>query len=374
MFALRTDENGKVYAGEKDGQLIENVKDNPHLAELEEWSKSLTPPVDLAGTYPAAAVLFFDRETLAEYCRRYGAMLYVEGDHFLPGARTIINDQAWRSLMRAVAVRPEAEGPQNPAGIAADFTLLWVPQSLFDNLSAVFAGSDDNDPLWRVSSRPVKRAFVYLDVSGFSKYPPGQEALVINSLVNLTGYSDYWQYGAAGAALNSMEAQLCIGDGYIYVFPDALKATLFAAYMAELIEQLVGLREQMRGYGLPVEFHFRMGVHYGPVYRFWDPGRNCWNYIGDGINGGNRVLSVIDKKYDDIVFVSDAVANEFIAQHPGTEPYSQVRNCMENRGRQDDKHGKPWRVFLLNHTQLCEPILRSVVLRQLPSRPAQQIG
>src|SRR5262249_45909577 len=148
------------------------------------------------------------------------------------------------------------------------------------------------------------------DVSGFSKYPPGQQALVVNSLVWLTGDLGFWSYEPAAEALRDLEAQLCIGDGYIYVFRNPLMATFFAAYLAELIEQLVGRRQQMGPRGLHVEFHFRMGVHYGLVYRFYDPGREHWNYIGDGINGGSRVLSVIDKKYDDIVFVSDAVINE----------------------------------------------------------------
>jgi len=36
---------------------------------------------------------------------------------------------------------------------------------------------------------------------------------------------------------------------------------------------------------LHVDFHFRIGVHVGDVYSFYDPGRKDWNYIGDGING-----------------------------------------------------------------------------------------
>jgi hypothetical protein len=65
------------------------------------------------------------------------------------------------------------------------------------------------------------------------------------------------------------------------------------------------------------------------------------------------VLSVIDKKYDDLIFVSDAVAEEFIARRPQMT-YSEVRDCLEARGRQADKHGHPWRVFLLHHSKLCQ--------------------
>jgi hypothetical protein len=288
-------------------------------------------------------------------------MLYATAAGFMRGEDRNYGNHDWVSLMRAVAIRPEDEGPQNPTGIRSEYTLFWVPRTLFETLSDVFAQGNEEDALWCVSSHPVKRAFVYLDVSDFSEFPPGQEALVVNSLVWLTGDPGFWSYEPAAEALRDLEAQLCIGDGYIYVFRNPLMATFFAAYLAELIQQLVGRRREMGPRGLHVEFHFRMGVHYGLVYRFYDPGRERWNYIGDGINGGNRVLSVIDKKYDDVLFVSDAVLNEFIARRPDRDPYRQVRNCMENRGRQDDKHGKPWRVFLLNHTQLCEAIVQDVL-------------
>ena len=51
---------------------------------------------------------------------------------------------------------------------------------------------------------------------------------------------------------------------------------------------------------------------HGPVYTFWDTGRGAWNYIGEGINGGNRVLGVIGKDQDDVVFVSAEVRQELI--------------------------------------------------------------
>lgn len=227
---------------------------------------------------------------------------------------------------------------------------------MFRKISKVFEKGDDKNPLWCLSSNQVKRAFVYLDVSSFSKYPSGQESLIINTLVGLLNDIQFWNFSGIRDARANLEAELCIGDGYIYVFPDPLLATLFASWMAELIQQLVARRECMavEGRGIPITFHFRMGIHCGSVYRFWDPGRRDWNYIGDGINGGNRVLSVIDKKYDDILFISDAVANEFISRPPGQSLGVDVRNCLEARGRQEDKHGRAWRVYLLNHTKLCE--------------------
>src|SRR5579884_3950392 len=101
--------------------------------------------------------------------------------------------------MRAVAIRPEEEGPQNPSGIKAEYSSLWVPRTLFEEMSKIFragqtaTAQDENAPLWRNSSRPVNSAFVYLDVSDFSKYKPGQQSLVISTLVGLISpKAPYW--------------------------------------------------------------------------------------------------------------------------------------------------------------------------------------
>lgn len=365
MYYFMTSNRGKLWRAHTADPPTGFGGANEH--EVKKWADSQSPPLDLKGDFPSMAVVFFDKRTFADYCRLNGVMLFAT-EAGLTGIDPVsYGGQEWVAPRVAVAVRPEDEGPKNPAGITSDFSLLWVPRSLFETMSSIVKDGNEDDDIYRVSSRSVKRAFVYLDISGFSKYPPGQEALIINTLVRLTSDVGAWMDsgGASHQALESVEAQLCIGDGYIYVFPDALKATLFASWMAELIQQLVAHREQNESdrRRLPVSFHFRIGIHYGPVYRFWDPGRKSWNYIGDGINGGNRVLSVIDKKYDDVVFISDAVANEFIARAPHDGIYKRVRNCLESRGRQEDKHGKGWRVFLLNHTKLCEEEVQSTLAK-----------
>ncbi len=96
---------------------------------------------------------------------------------------------------------------------------------------------------------------------------------------------------------------------------------------------------------LPVEFHFRMGVHIGDVYCFWDTGRQGWNYIGDGINGGQRVLAAVGKDSDDVIYVSDHVRRQIIHQNNGTTLYRIVLASMSSKGRRPDKHGRLWRVF-----------------------------
>ena len=189
---------------------------------------------------------------------------------------------------------------------------------------------------------------MYADISDFSKFSPGQQVLVINSLIAITEDRNLWW--APGhevfKAWKSRQARLCIGDGYIFVFMDGIAATAFASYLAQLIETRVAQRK------LPVEFHFRIGIHVGPVYRFWDVGREGWNYIGDGITGGQRVLSAVGKDADDVVFISSAVRQQIFAAKLETTFYRKMRSEMVNRGRRKDKHGNPWRVYEVNHTSL----------------------
>jgi class 3 adenylate cyclase len=187
---------------------------------------------------------------------------------------------------------------------------------------------------------------VYLDVSDYSKYPPGQQVLVINSIVRIVKEFDFWNMGCAIEAYQAVDGMICIGDGYIFVIKDPVTAAYFAAHLAYLIEALVARRH------LPVPFHFRMGAHRGPVYSFWDPGRNNWNYIGEGINGGQRVLSAIGKDADDVLFVSGQMREALTAQDNGYSPCRQILSALHNRGRRADKHGNLWRVYEVNHTDL----------------------
>jgi class 3 adenylate cyclase len=221
---------------------------------------------------------------------------------------------------------------------------LWIPDSVVVDVKNMIP--DEDREARRITSLPITRTFVCLDVSDFSKYTPGEEALIINSIVSILSQEHNWR-NAGSVVRTAHEAMMCIGDGYIFVFREAIKGAYFAAYVAQLIEALVARRK------LPVDFHFRIGVHVGEVYSFWDPGRQDWNYIGEGINGGNRVLSAIDKGYDDQVFVSGDVRKAIMASPDADFEYKKLLANLHNRGRRPDKHGRPWRVYELNHTAFC---------------------
>jgi class 3 adenylate cyclase len=195
--------------------------------------------------------------------------------------------------------------------------------------------------------------------SDFSKFRPSQQALVIKALIRIVETEEYWRRGYAACVRAGLEAKLCIGDGYIFVHKDAVQATYFAAQLAHLIEVLVAKK-------MKPEFHFRMSVHVGPVYTFWDTGRGRdgdWNYIGDGINGGQRVLGAIGKEIDDVLFISAEVRQGIIASNKGTEPNSAILDCLQNRGRRLDKHNNPWRVYEVNHAELCYPTTPLLLVR-----------
>jgi hypothetical protein len=225
-------------------------------------------------------------------------------------------------------------GPVDPAIVVTNGLIPRIMEQLLQ----------DTSPLRRLSSVPIRRTFLYLDISDFSRRPPGHQSLIMNALTWITRNYRFWDFEFARDVHESQEAMLCIGDGYIFVFTNPWDATYYGAHLANVIERLVATGE------MPVEFHFRMGIHVGKVYCFWDIGRQGWNYIGDGINGGNRVLSAIGKDTDDVLFISAEARQEIVAQDVETEPNRTLLANLHNRGRRNDKHGNPWRVYELNHT------------------------
>jgi len=229
-------------------------------------------------------------------------------------------------------------------GIVPDQLSIRVPGALYAELNE--AMKDESSAIRRVSSWPVTRTFVYIDVSDFSIYPQAQQALILASLSKLDNAvltrrrADYHE----GFEANLVD-RLSIGDGYIYVFRHSYMAIVFAALLAKALLKSVAHRS------LPIDIHFRMGLHTGPVCHFWDEGRKTeWNFVGDGINGGKRVLDTIGKDLDDVIYLSAECLNACIRESRSIEiapPKSLPAHCT-NKGRISDKHGTKWRVYQLN--------------------------
>jgi hypothetical protein len=313
------------------------------------------------------ASYFAAKESLVNHCKRRGFMIYTEreplrNDHAIQHGGPLdcgTGKYAFCGLLRAAAP-PYGVGPTDQGGINRVPSRTFITQNLLSALQQNLCQEDD--PVRRLSAWPIHRSFVYVDISDFSRYRPGPEALIINSLAGIVGDRTFWTSPLVVDAWEAIEAWMCIGDGYIFVLKDAVSATCFAAYLARLIEELVARKVT------PVEFHFRMGIHCGPVYCFWDPGRQDWNFIGDGINGGQRVLAAIGKETDDVLYVSQQVRQEITAQSDHTTRHGHVLGCLINRGRRSDKHGNVWRVYEVNHTQLTAtavtPLIRALTREQ----------
>jgi hypothetical protein len=241
---------------------------------------------------------------------------------------------------------------QMVSGIENFLSQITVGDDVFQELNQEL--QNERSPVRRLCAITIKRAFVYIDIADYSQSTNGHQALMINSLCYLLNSPVHWRsYDDNGSdGLPIMEAKLCIGDGYIFAFDNPFHAANFAANLAAIII-VEDAKER-----LPISLHFRIGAHYGPIFYFWDQGRNDWNYVGDGINGGNRVLSVI-KDQDDVVFFSEGLVKELRKRY-GSDPAASdnIFQHLINRGRRTDKHNKFWRVFELNYMEASQVPMR----------------
>ena len=281
--------------------------------------------------------VFNELGKLTEFLKATGQILWAGPG---PGDLLPLQHDGKQYLIYLAALHPEgrAQGP-GELGLYQHLSDIGITQEL--RLPMEKALRDEQSDLRRHSIWTIRRSFVYVDISDFSQLGSGLQRLVITALVRLVENPSEWNYEWAKECREQLEAQLCIGDGYIYVFKQAIDAAYFAAHLAALIEERIGSK------AIPT-FHFRIGVHVGDVRLFWDPGRNGWNYVGDGINGGQRVLAAIGKSLDDVVYISSQVRSEI----QGTDVShirEEILSYLENKGRRTDKHGEKWRVYQLNH-------------------------
>lgn len=374
-YELETDTNGDLVSVRRraDRASIPIDSMDREYCKFITWAANQTVQVARGFLYLERGCEYYGHEDdVIAYCRRNSIVLFCHdfvGDgkfHLETGMNEVVS----RGFVHLWHAQGKAANPADPTGryylyrlykavpagegqvrvnvdglsgarlpIVVTHTLLYKLQKLLD---------DENSDIRRLSSWPVRRTFVYVDVSGFSQHPVGQQLLIINSLIDITNDDQWWpRHRLYADPRKQREANLCIGDGYIFAFHSSSDAVYFAAHLAALIESLIA-REML------VEFHFRISVHTGPVYRFWDrlsAGQNDgrWNYVGRGITDGERVLSAIGKDRDDVVFVSAETRKEILAASH-SHLAAEVAELLQNRGRQADKHGVFRRLYELNHT------------------------
>lgn len=346
MYLLYTDDNGRISRLRKSNEAVEVNPDKTSepFNQFLGWAKSRFPdfePKDL----PRNVVIPFDKPTAIKILKDTRRRIAVDFAKTQPEIyqRSVKSDPKWLRSLYWISDKDAAPDPKMLASCEGFCcSEIRIPATILDEFEKDLPNASND--FRRLSAWPITRAFVYLDISDFSQVDALHQAVVIDSLISLIQDDHHWM-GSQQDWREGCESKLCIGDGYIFVFDDAVRATWFAAHLADLIEISVAHST------LPVDFHFRMGVHVGEVYCFWDFGRDDWNYIGDAINGGNRVLSAIGKDTDDVVFVSADVRKSILANRGGA--YNrELLKAMDNRGRRKDKHGNPWRVYELNHSDL----------------------
>jgi len=303
------------------------------------------------------------RDQLIEMCKISGLRLYLadvrERTYPVTGKKILAVDPAgqvpsvfpsrWHQLRRCRANPEDMLFFGDSSGLYGELAPLFVSSGLLARLNEELQLADSD--VRKLSSWPEEKTFVYFDISDYSKYPAGQQAVIVNSLARMTRKgSELWTSVRGRSAMDALEAALCLGDGYVFVLGNPTAGLMFAANLAALVEAA-------RAHGkLAVPFHFRASVHADPVYRFWDWGRGAqgdWNYIGTGINGGRRVLDAIGPGQDDVLFLSSAVRDKILAA-PNLPDKSLLTQALHNRGRRADKHGNMWRVYEANHTAIVE--------------------
>lgn len=292
-------------------------------------------------------------DILLQYCKDNGVLLWLNAqnkvefyDSYAPAGSRVREHLPDGSFNYFVKLRTAVADPSLPTGLIHHNSNIWVTYQSVRIINAELARNEDS--FRRITNWPINRSFVYFDVSDFSSFPPGTQAVVINSIIRVVQHRFLWNGINERARWESM---ICIGDGYIFVFKSACDAAFYAALLAHYIEGLIALKKRQI---IPVEFHFRIGIHTGPVYSFWDIGKDSWNYIGDGINGGQRVLTAAGKEKDDVIYLSDEVRKQIIQNnfHCG-DHLKQVRKTLTNRGRHKDKHGNSWRIYEMNHDEMA---------------------
>lgn len=366
-YKISSDGNGTITAVvDAAGNDVLADADRPEYHRFLEWA-SRQPhdglPKQLRKLMPRTVVLA-SVEATVEFLKENSIVLKVEdrdGSLIIPRELIMIGHST-NEITMVVIPRATAAEEGNCDSFAVrgvrfsqERTQAMVSRSVLKLLEAEL--NNESSQLRMLSSWPVSRTFVYVDISDFSQSDPAEQLIIINQLGRTVHGDDGW-FGPGDFARASIETSICTGDGYVFVFSEPSSAVFFAAYLACRIEQLVASKAD-------VEYHFRIGVHTGPVFRFWEKtwnGPGKWNYTGAGINDARRVLEAIGRDQDDVVFVSSETRAAMITTMQSGDFSGGVKR-LHNRGRRRDKHGGMRRLYELNHIDWAMNHLAGTVFR-----------
>jgi len=189
--------------------------------------------------------VFTNLQDLVNYCKEKNVLLFTAGYphcHFIQPSSRPYESPPSNDLISLDVARGPIAGINIPdeRGIDGEQSQFWVTAELRNELQKELTKEGD---LRRASTWPIIRSFVYVDVSDFSKHPAGQQALIINSLIALVHNDRYWYPKHSAITERPPEAaEICTGDGFIFVFESPIAAAVFAAHLAQLIDVLVAMK------------------------------------------------------------------------------------------------------------------------------------
>ena len=92
---------------------------------------------------------------------------------------SFVNLHKARALYGDEEAENESSGDSHKHGLESVASSTWVTTSLLRDINHQLEGTDsDLSEIRRVTTWPIERSFVYIDVADFSKFPPGQQVLV----------------------------------------------------------------------------------------------------------------------------------------------------------------------------------------------------
>lgn len=285
-----------------------------------------------------------EKEELIAHLKAIGASLRArihetDKHYYLPSGKCP-DDAEFIGLKANSSIGKEKEKPLD----------IYVSKPLFASLQKDMKEDDQSD-VFRLSQAKLVRTFVYFDISAFSSMSAKNQYY---AMTFVTKCLDHFETTYQGY---KYETRLCIGDGYILVFKRPTDACVFASILGVVMDR----GEPKRRIGL--EINFRIGIHMGKVRCYWDKRlgtKGGWNYVGDAINGGQRIVAMVkDDKLDNAIYISSQVYRVCYpsgTQSRETDLGQKITSCCLNRGTHEDKHHNAWRVYQLNHAACAQEI------------------